>query len=136
MSYLLYAAVNPEIHAGDYERTLHSYGFHRPFALGKPADLIRLVPQVDSQYLVGYWNPFSREEQNESALKRLGQLIHTLSAARGAKYVCLCMAWARDPVETQRIIHVDDADIPELLLHMQERCLYQITLYPRHFEKG
>lgn len=136
MSYLLYAAVNPEIHAGDYERALHSCGFHRPFALGKPADLICLVPQVDSQYLVGYWNPFSREEQNEAALKRLGQLICTLSAARGAKYVCLCMAWAGDLVETQRTIHVDDADIPELLLHMQERCLYQITLYPRHGKKG
>ena len=133
MCYMLYGAMDPSVHPGDYAKA--SQGSEYAFPIGTKHDVKMAILKDSGNYRVTQWVcdcdfPAGKQDPTAKELHSLAKLITDLQVARNAKCLYLAKAWTGQACKFEERVHIKDLNLPAFLANLQERCLYRIDLYP------
>ena len=136
MCYYLYGAINRGADADDYDKIIKSSKFH--FNSGNEDDVNSCVEKCEDTYRITYNHcdcnsAVGSKHTNKNEICELTDILLSLKAVRGIKYVLLSKNWYDETNTKQETVHINDIDIPHFLANAEDNCLYKIELYPKYY---
>ncbi|MBO4879888.1 MAG: hypothetical protein J5544_06470 [Clostridia bacterium] len=134
MCYFMLGALNSEINTSDSKKLLEGSDFS--FQPGTKHDLKMAALNGSgsfrmTQSICDCDFPFGNGDEDAEKLQQLSDVLHKLCAARNAKCVFICKAWAGKPIKDEITVHIDDLDAA-FLAQAKPNYLYRIDLFEKH----
>lgn len=134
MCYFVLGALNSEINISDSKKLLEGSGFC--FEPGTKHDVKMAALNGSGSFRVTQSIcdcdfPLGSGDEDAEQLQQLSEALHKLCAARNAKCVFICKAWAGKPIKGEQTVHIDDLNAA-FLAQAKLNCLYRIDLFEKH----
>jgi hypothetical protein len=136
MCYFLHGAVNKEANEKDLAEITKDNYYH--FNIGTKHDVKNSVLEAPGDFRItsgmcDCGTALGAHDKSHEEISELCALLNDMRLVRGIKCVYLSKNWAGKINKAEECVHIDDADIAELLAEMKENCIYRIDLYPRYY---